>query len=155
MVQLAEFWASIDWLLTIQLVVLLVTALAATIALFLNWKATMNNTKTRELDIFYKVFQHIQDLQDKYYRDYASLSVDKQKDWLSIFFNALECVAFLIRRGHIRGDFMDFYKNSFITSYEDIFLSHASQPEKENAEIFKEMKALYKELKNRTSKPEL
>lgn len=145
MVQLAESRATIDWILTVQVLVPPATALVAAVALFLNWRATKNNTKTRELDIFYKVFQHIQDLQDKYYREYAQLSDDKQRDWLSIFFNALECIAFLIRRGHIRGDFTDFYKDSFITSYKDIFLKHASESDREDTEIFKEMKALYKE----------
>jgi len=149
MVQLALLWDTIDWLLTVQVLVPTATAFAAVIALFLNWRAIKNNTKTRELDIFYKVFQHIQDLQDKYYRDYAQLSQDKQRDWLSIFFNALECIAFLIRREHIRGDFMEFYKKSFITSYEDIFLRHASERDKEDPENFKEMKAFYNDLKKK------
>ncbi len=147
MVQLAESWATIDWIITVQIIVPTVGALAAAAALFLNWRATLNNTKTRELDIFYKVFQHIQDLQDKYYREYAHLPDEKQRDWLSIFYNALECLAFLIRRKHISDDFLDFYKKSFITSYEDIFMKHPSEPDKTDPEAFKEMKALYKELK--------
>lgn len=146
MIDIAKSWAEINWPLTVQLIVPSITALAATVALFLNWKATMNNTKTRELDIFYKIFQHIQDLQDKYYREYSGLSADQQRNWLSIFFNALECMAFLIRKGHIQGNFLDFYRNSFITAYEEIFLRHASQSEKDDLEIFKEMKALYGEL---------
>ncbi len=149
MVQLALSWATINWILTVQVLVPTATALAAVVALFLNWRATRNNTKTRELDIFYKVFQHIQDLQDKYYRDYAQLTQDKQRDWLSIFFNALECMAFLIRKKHIRGDFMNFYKKSFITSYEDIFLKHASEQDREDPENFKEMKALYNDFKRK------
>lgn len=146
MVQLAQLWAEIDWIITIQIFVPPLTAVVAAVALFLNWRATKNNTKTRELDIFYKVFQHIQDLQDKYYREYAKMEADKQKDWLSIFYNALECLAFLIRRKHIRGDFLDFYRKSFTTSYEDIFSKHASETDKTDPESFKEMKALYKEL---------
>lgn len=146
MVQLAQSLATIDWIITVQIFVPPLAALAAAVALFLNWRATKNNTKTRELDIFYKVFQHIQDLQDKYYREYAKMEADKQKDWLSIFYNALECLAFLTRREHIRDDFLDFYKKSFITSYEDIFSKHASNKDKSNPETFKEMKALYNEL---------
>lgn len=146
MVQLAQSWAAIDWIITVQIFLPPLTALAAAVALLLNWRATKNNTKTRELDIFYKVFQHIQDLQDKYYREYAKMEEDKQKDWLSIFYNALECLAFLTRRKHIRGEFLDFYKKSFITSYEDIFSKHASETDKTDPEAFKEMKALYNEL---------
>lgn len=149
MVQLALSWATIDWPLTIQVLVPTVTAIAAVVALFLNWRATKNNTKTRELDIFYKVFQHVQDLQDKYYREYAQMTSDKLMNWLSIFFNALECLAFLIRREHIRGDFLEFYKKSFITSYEDIFLKHASKQDREDPENFKEMKALFNDLKKK------
>lgn len=146
MVQIASSWATIDWIVTVQIFVPPLAALAAAVALFLNWRATKNNTKTRELDIFYKVFQHIQDLQDKYYRDYARMEQDDKKNWLSIFYNALECLAFLIRKNHIKGDFLDFYRKSFIESYEDIFMKHASDGIKADPEAFKEMKSLYNEL---------
>jgi hypothetical protein len=157
MVQMAHSWDAIDWLLTVQVLAPPVTALLATVglfisarALFLNARAIKTSTETRELDIFYKVFQHIQDLQDKYYRDYSHLPPEKHRDWLSMFYNALECMAFLIRQEQIKGRFLEFYRKTFISSYEDIFWKHASGSDKTDGETFKEMKALYKELTGNT-----
>ncbi|MDP1546908.1 MAG: hypothetical protein Q8L87_12885 [Anaerolineales bacterium] len=84
MVKLAESWAKIDWVLTVQILIPPLTALAASVALFLNWIATRNNTKTRELDIFYKVFQRIQVMQDQYYREYAKMQEDDKKNSLPL-----------------------------------------------------------------------
>lgn len=147
MVQLAKSWATIDWGITVQIFIPPITALAAAVALFLNWIATKNNSKTRELDIFYKVFQRIQDLQDKYFRDYAKMQEEDKVNWLSIFYNEIECIAFLINTKHLKGDFKDFYSESFVTSYEKIFLVKADPKVVEDPIQYPEIKKLYKKLK--------
>lgn len=146
MVKLAESWASIDWIITIQILVPPITAFAATVALFLNWIATRNNTKTRDLDIFYKVFQRMQTLQEEYYGKYTEMKDADKTNWLSVFYNEMECVAFLINTKHLKGDFKDFYSDSFITAYEKIFLINAGSKIIDDESQYQEMKKLYKAL---------
>jgi hypothetical protein len=142
-VELVRSSKEIDWAVTVQALASPVSAIAAAVALFLNWIATKNNTKTRELDIFYKVFKDVQELQDTYYKDYADKTDAQIKNWLSIFFNAQECMAFLINKKHLTGDFKDFYKEGFITFYKQIFMVKADTAEKEDPIQYPEIKKLY------------
>ena len=138
-----QCYANIDWDNTFKLV----TATAAVTALFLNWLATLNNTKTRQLQVFYQVFKDVQDLQDKYYKGYPTGADDsddnKIRNWLSIFFDSQECMAFLINKKHLEGDFKDFYKDGFITFYEQIFTVKANPVEREDPKQYPEIKKLY------------
>lgn len=134
---------NIDWLRTLQLFIPPIATSIAAVALIFNGLALWTNTKARHLQTFYDVFKNVQDLQDKFYKDYANKQLQDKKNWLSIFFNAQECMAFLINKGHLKGDYKDFYKQSFITMYEEIFMKNAAPEEIKDATQYPEIKKLY------------
>jgi hypothetical protein len=70
------------------------------------------------------------------------------EDWDSRFFNLLEWLSFLINERQIKGKkiIAHFYP-SIIQWYEQIFLTHATEHEKNDPKQYEELKRLYKRLK--------
>lgn len=132
----AQFW---------MLLVATGSTIAASIALFLNWKAIRETRKTRELQIFNSIFQELIRLEQNQ-REYRP---EEKKAWDSLFFNTLEYFSFLLNKKYLSDQrILSFFDEAIMAWYEQIFLKHATTKEQEAKNVYPELKKLYKELKS-------
>lgn len=78
---------------------------------------------------------------------YSNKSKEEKENWQSLFFNALERLAFLANKKYLPKDLASFYKDAFIDYYDKIFKIHAPKEQIENPKKFEEIKKLYNFLK--------
>jgi hypothetical protein len=140
-----------EWVTTnAGLIVAGVSAVAAASGLILNWRALVENTKTRQLQLLNEVFRSIRDTELLLYTKYKKASPEERRDWNSLFFNSLEHFAFLVNEGFIKDKKMvGFFDEAVIAWYEEIFQEHYSSKEIRNSKEFREFKKLYHALKIR------
>lgn len=120
--------------------------LVAVLALFFHRKALLEEKKTRELQVFDNVFIHIRDLEEKFYVEYYEAPEETRKNWDSLFFNTIEYFSFLVNRKYLSDkQLAQFYEGALKMWYEEIFLKHASQEERDE-KIYPEFKKLYRAL---------
>ena len=143
--ELGKWSLTIDWATTSAVF----AAIFAGIALVFNGLVFRESEKTREVQIFYQVVNDIQDLEDKFYLQYAGKPEEEKKNWLSMFYNKQEHLAFLINNKHIRGDFKDYLtgETGFIKFYDDFFVPLAGSKVLDDPEQYAEIKKLYGSLK--------
>ena len=122
-----------------------IAAAAAVIALFLNWHATRENRKTRELQILYTIFKDIRDLEEK--QGGYNGTEERKQLWNSLFFNTLEYFSFLLNRKMIsEKSVVAFFGDSIKAWYRELFAKKASPEQIGNPTIYPELKSLYKKL---------
>lgn len=133
-----EFWSMIG---------AVVAALAAVSALFFNYLAIRENSRSRNIATFQSFFLEIRNLEEKYYKEYQSKKdIAETRKWLSLFFNTLEYFAFLVNNNLLSKKLAKFYNDAFVGYYEGIFITAATPEQQSNPKQYEEMKKLYKKL---------
>lgn len=122
-----------------------ISAIAAAIGLFFNALATRQAKRTRELQIFDRVFGSIAHLEEKLLDAAAAgRGPDAAKAWRSPFLNTLEYLAFLVNHRYLSDKRLaGFFSDAVVHWYRDIFLATATEKERNDPKIYPELKALY------------
>lgn len=95
------------------------------------------------------MFRDVRDLEEKYYKEYRDAPKDKQRDWLSLFFNTLEFLSLLVNRRLVTKLTLAFFQDAIRDWYEGIFDKHASEEQKSDPSCFPEIKKLYRRIKDK------
>jgi len=107
------------------------------------------NNEARQLEMLRGVFADILDLEKELYNKYASSNEDEKKKWDSLLFNSIEFFAFLVNNRYVSDERMiGFFRDAIVGWYEGIFLSHHSQKDISNENLYPEMRKLYKRMKD-------
>jgi hypothetical protein len=124
------------------------SATAAAAGLFLNAIATRQAKRTRELQVFDRVFGSIVQLEEKLLDAAAAGDASETATaWRSSFLSTLEYFAFLVNHRYLRDKRLaGFFSDAVIAWYRGIFLRGASEDERRNPTIYPELKALYARL---------
>ena len=124
----------------------LITALAALTALIFNYRALKEAIRSRNIATFQSLFFNLRDLEEKYYKEYRGKSNTETKQWLSLFFNTLEYLAFLVNNHLLTEKLAKFYDDAFVGYYKGIFIPAASPEQQNDPTRYEEMKKLYSKL---------
>lgn len=126
-----------------------VSVAAAAIGLFLNAWSIAQATKTRQLQLFERIFNDIRSLDEKLQSAAASgATVTIIPGWRSVFLQTLEYLAFLVNKRLLKDcRLIDFFSGAVIHWYDSIFVAHASETEKTDPSVYPELKRLHTKLK--------
>lgn len=120
----------------------IITALAVWAAVW----ALMESKRANQLQVFWNIFNDVQDFEKDFYAGYANAGPQKQRDWALPLFNRIEFVAFLLNTKMLpKRDFLEFY-GDFLLQTQNIFVSLATKDEQENPKAYPEFKKLLAQL---------
>ena len=134
---------------TTSFVVSILSALFALIGILLTIVTIRRNNQARQLEMLRGVFTDILALEKELYDRYASSSEDQKKKWDSLLFNSIEFFAFLVNNKYVSDvKMIGFFRDAIVGWYEGIFLSHHSQKDISDENLYPEMRRLYKRMKD-------
>ncbi len=122
-----------------------VSAIAAACGLFVNAWSLKQAKRTRELQIFDRIFGSIIHLEEKLHDAAASgAGPAVALAWRGTFLNTLEYFAFLVNREYLSDPRLaGFFSDAVEHWYKDVFLKEATRNEQTDPKIYPELKALY------------
>jgi len=129
----------------------IVASIATIIALVCTIKSLRNNSRSREVDVFSRIYREITEKESEFQEVHRRIneSQDKAqaeqdfKNWLNRFFNSMEYIAFLANNGYVPSSLIAFLKPTFNQYFEGIFLTYANTIQKNGKDEFAEMKKFY------------
>jgi hypothetical protein len=122
-----------------------IIAFSAIAALFFNYFALKESTRSRNLATFQSLFLEIRNLEEKYFKEYYGKGDREKRNFLLLFFNTWEYYAFLVNNELLIKKLAAFYNDAFKRYYEEVF-KIAMPAERDDSNQFKEMRKLYSKL---------
>jgi len=120
----------------------------AAIGLFLNYWQLRQNTKAMQIKILTETYKDLSNLADRIFEVEDRKTETNIKNWDSQLFNRIELFAFLVNRGQLNMDLVEFFRDAIIKYYKDILEKYyANEEEMKNEKIYEEFKKLYKKIK--------
>lgn len=125
------------------------SAIAACIALIINAVAVRKNNRKIELDIFDRIHSKIIEIERRLYaQDPATTKPELLETWRGDLLNCLEYAAFLFNHNYVEDQrLLEYWADSIIVWHEQFFLRPATEAEKSNPNLYKELRKLYGKLK--------
>ena len=132
----------------ISLIVAIISATFAGVGLILNWLALRENNRTRQLQLLNDVFKSIKETELTLYDKYKNSDDKTKREWDSLLFNSVEQFAFLVNEKFIKNKkISSFFDEAVVMWYEQIFLKHYLEEERNNPKLYPEFKKLYHTIK--------
>lgn len=128
-----------------------ISAVAAAIALVFNAVAVRQANRSRNLDLFDRIFASIAHLEERLQDTVANPATPSGNyvilSWRGLLLNRLEYFAFLVNGRYLEDErLVGFFRETIIRWYEEIFLKLGDKSEKEDPKVYPELKNLYRRL---------
>lgn len=111
--------------------------------------AVRKNNRKIELDIFDRIHSKIIEIERRLYaQDPATTKPELLETWRGDLLNCLEYAAFLFNHQYVEDQrLLAYWADSIMVWHEQFFLQAATEAEKSNPNLYKELRTLYGKLK--------
>lgn len=130
----------------------IISAAVACFALIINAVAVNKNNRKIELDTFDRIHTKIIEIERRLYDAAAAHNKDLLQTWRGDLLNSLEYVSFLFNHNYLEDrQLREYWSTSIIVWHERFFLEQSTEAQKQDPTLYRELKALYKDLKSNQS----